>query len=170
MVVLVVVYITSASKNNIQVQKRDHQNSPTLLPTVSPTTNREASGIIEQLEEGVLYTRNETFADMERNDPRLLALDWILHKDGMLLVSDDVNLYQRFALAVLAYSMDAGAWYYCGDRGVNHTESECSVFFYALNATKTFGVWLSSTSECMWYGVTCSGDGVVFVELLLLHD
>jgi len=161
-VVLVVVYITSASKGtNTQIQKIDFQNSPTLLPTTSPTTNREASGIIEQLEGGILYTRNETFADMERNDPRLLALDWILHKDDMLLVSDDVNLYQRFALAVLAYSMDAGAWYYCGDHGGNFTESECSIFFRAVNATKTFGVWLSSTSECTWYGVTCSEDGVV---------
>ena len=160
MVIWVVVYITSASKQdetidiNIQFQK-----SPTISPTFSPITDREASGIIEQLEGGVLR-RDESFSEMARSDSRLMALDWILHKDMMQLVSDDVNLYQRYALAVLAYAMDSRAWYLCGDPGEDYRTDECKITYWD-NSTTTHGVWLSSTSECDWLGVTCSADGVV---------
>ena len=159
-VLLMVVYFTGLSKKddvtNISIY---FQDSPTIAPTPPPTTDREASGVIEQLEGGVLV-RNETFKTMEKGDPRLLALDWILHIDMMQLVSDDINLYQRFALAVLAYSMDSTVWYVCGNPGENYTESECTITFRD-NSTASFGTWLSSISECDWYGVTCSADGVV---------
>ena len=159
-VVLVVVYVTGLSKQTeINEELMYYEESPTSSPTKSPITDREESGIIEQLEGGVLV-RNETFDEMKKGDPRLLALDWILHTDMMQLVSDDINLYQRFALAVLAYSLDSPAWYKCGDPGENYTESEC-LLTYPDNSTATFGTWLSSTSECEWFGVTCSADGVV---------
>ena len=121
------------------------------------------SGILEQLEAGVLR-RSETFASImnEENgnkDPRVLALDWILHIDDMQLVFDDINLYQRYALSVLAYTLDSRAWFHCGDPGENYTEISCLVL--DGNSTKEFGSWLSSTSECTWFGVTCSDDGVV---------
>ena len=157
---LVVVYITSASKKDeiidINIQ---YQDSPTISPTLSPITDREASGIIEQLEGGVLR-RGDSFSEMAVTDSRLMALDWILHKDMMQLLSDDVNLYQRYALAVLAYAMDSRAWYICGDPGEDYRVEECTITNYD-ESVSTFGVWLSSTSECDWFGVTCSADGVV---------
>ena len=74
--------------------------------------------LIEQLQEGVLL-RNENFDAMRATDPRRMALDWILHKDDQRLVSDSINLYQRFGLAVLAYSMDSKAWKVC-DCSINN--------------------------------------------------
>jgi len=161
-VIFVVVYITSASKQSeTDIIERDYEAQPTLSPTLSPITNREASGVLEQLEAGILYMRNETFADMNRGDPRMRALDWILHKDGMQLVSDDANLYQRFALAVLAYSMDSEAWCYRGGPGTNFNDTQCYIFDEKQNATVPYGIWLSSTDECTWLGVTCSTDDIV---------
>lgn len=161
MVIVVVVYVTSASKGDtVNEELKQWVGQPTLRPTASPITDREASGIIEQLEAGVLYTRDETFSTMEMNDPRFLALDWILHTDALQLLSDDSHLYQRYALAVLAYALDSRAWYVCGDPGENYTESECYIPVDE-NTTITSGVWLSSTSECDWFGITCSSDGVV---------
>lgn len=93
-VVVLVVYLTAASKGT-EYSDKDifYAGSPTSAPTGNPITAREESGIIEQLEAGVLL-RDETFLDMDKDDPRRLALDWILHTDDMQLLSDDVNLYQ----------------------------------------------------------------------------
>lgn len=165
-VVLVVIYTTSLSKEaEIKVTDVQLRSQPTPNPTTQPTTFREAQGIIEQLQAGVLL-RNEIFEEMELTDPRRLALDWILHKDEQRLVSDSINLYQRYGLAVLAYAMDSKAWYFCGNPGENFTETSCSVP-YATNQTVDYGVWLSGVSECEWFGVTCSNDGIVrSIELI----
>jgi hypothetical protein len=138
-----------------------------MSPTASPLTNREQSGIIEQIEAGVLQ-RGAVFANMTVDDPRRMALEWILHHDQMQLNSDDVNLYQRYVLALLAFSLDSLAWYYCGNhRMVNANETEdfvqedCDVLAATGELTK-HKVWLSSTDECEWYGVKCSSnDGVL---------
>ncbi|KAL7546031.1 hypothetical protein ACHAWF_009377, partial [Thalassiosira exigua] len=172
MVVLVVVYVTSKTQEPQVVDLLiDWEGAPTAKPTASPTTNREASGIIEQIEGGVLHIRGERFVEMDRFDPRRMALDWILHKDLMMLESDSVNLYQRYALAVMAYGFDSVAWYVCGDPGVNYTDDACYLSHpYRENETVSHGVWLSSTSECTWYGVTCSADGVVRAVDLVNND
>ena len=160
MVVLVVVYITATSKDDeITIDYNRLQDPPSSSPTSNPITNREASGIIEQLEGGLLQ-RGDTFDAMTNDDPRLLGLDWILHHDDMMVQSDDVNLYQRYALALLAYALDSKAWWICGDPGADYEVEECEIEYWD-NTTSTHGVWLSSISECEWYGVTCSGDGVV---------
>ena len=161
-VILVVIFATAASKND-EIIEEIYYPPPSITPTQSPITDRMTSGILEQLEAGILR-RSETFASImnEENgikDPRVLALDWILHIDDMKLVFDDINLYQRYALSVLAYTLDSRAWFHCGDPGENYTEISCLVL--DGNSTKEFGSWLSSTSECTWFGVTCSDDGVV---------
>ncbi len=113
-VALVVVYVTSITEETVVDEKIVRlTSSPTPKATSAPTTMREAQGLIEQLQEGVLL-RNENFDAMRATDPRRMALDWILHKDDQRLVSDSINLYQRFGLAVLAYSMDSKAWKVCG--------------------------------------------------------
>lgn len=158
-------------------QRVQFSTKPTQSPTPSPTTGREASGILEQLEAGVLK-RGQTFAEMDIGDPRLAALEWILHHDGLQLVSDDSNLYQRFVLAIMAYSFDSFAWYVCGSLGenFNFTEysyfptSECSLNNAYTNVTESYGVWLSSTSECTWYGVICTPDGVIRGIELVMND
>ena len=156
---------------------------PTLAPSGTPTTNRMLSGVREQLERGVLFLRNETFAALDEDDPRARALDWILHDDALQLESNDVNLYQRFVLAVVAYALNSGAWYNCGvasrRNGSAYNESQCLLLrdgatwwnckdralVLGENATEEecfySSVWLSSTPECSWFGAICSGDGTL---------
>ena len=78
-VAVVVVYVTKNSKGDTVVSMEvEYTPPPTRSPTLAPTTDREASGIKEQIEAGVLQ-RGATFANMSKTDPRYLALDWILH-------------------------------------------------------------------------------------------
>lgn len=165
---IAVVYVTKSSKEEERVEREVQKtDKPTTSPTAAPTTGREASGIIEQLEAGVLQ-RNATFANMTDYDPRHMALEWILHKDRLQLLSDDRDLYQRYVLALLAYSWDSTAWSYCGNHQ-NYTQEDC-VFVEAITgAEETKKIWLSSTSECDWHGVICS-DGIVRGLELIQND
>ena len=96
-VLLMVIYVTGKSKkaevSNINIYVETSSKSPSL----APITDRERSGVIEQLEGGILE-RNITFSSMNKADPRLIALNWILHTDDLQLQSDDANLYQRYVL------------------------------------------------------------------------
>lgn len=125
-------------------------------PTMKPTSYRESLGIQELIEEKVLE-RNVTFSDMNMDDPRYLALDWILHNDKLQLTTDDPNLLQRYTLALLAFTFDVYSW-------------ECGMVkeLDACNITDDFGdyaLWLSGTNECLWYGVTCENDVVYELDL-----
>ena len=166
-VVVVVVYITKSAKEpEINEQYTNIEDYPTVSPTSSPTTNREASGIKEQIEAGVLQ-RSVNFTSLEKSDPRYLALDWILHYDNLQLESDDKNLYQRYVLALLAFTLDSTAWFACGEHRtfgnetLNFSNEDCEVTNVATGQIENHKVWLSSTEECDWYGVICSSDEVV---------
>jgi Leucine-rich repeat (LRR) protein len=145
---------------------------PSAAPTAPPSTNREASGIREQVEAGILQ-RGANFSTIDEDDPRYKALNWILHYDQLQLDSDDKNLYQRYVLALLAFSLDSTAWYACGEHRKfgnvteNFVTESCEVANHATGQVEEHGVWLSSTEECTWYGVICSSDEVVRgVELI----
>lgn len=167
-VTVTVIYVTKGAKGaNEKFTDVNVNTLPTFQPTPSPLSDREQSGIIEQLEVGVLQ-RGAVFANMTVDDPRKMALEWILHYDQMQLNSDDVNLYQRYILALLAFSLDSLAWYYCGNhRMVNANETvdfvqeDCDVVA-ATGQLESRKVWLSSADECSWNGVKCSSsDGVL---------
>jgi len=167
-VAVTVIYVTKGAKGvDEQFTDINVATLPTMEPTPSPLTNREQSGIIEQIEAGVLQ-RGAVFANMTVDDPRKMALEWILHYDQMQLNSDDVNLYQRYVLALLAFSLDSLAWYYCGNhRMVNANETvdfvqeDCDVLA-STGVLESHKVWLSSADECEWYGAKCSStDGVL---------
>lgn len=169
--VVVVVYITKSTKADEIVNVNvDYTPPPTASPTVAPTTDREASGIKEQIEAGVLQ-RGVTFQDLDKEtDPRWMALDWILFKDMMQLQSNDKNLYQRYVMALLAFSLDSLAWKYCGEhREFDPKFGNVTAEFVVENCTvlditgeeEGHGVWLSSTPECGWYGAICSSDDVL---------
>ncbi|KAL7544007.1 hypothetical protein ACHAXR_013414 [Thalassiosira sp. AJA248-18] len=172
-VVVVVVYATKSAKDpTIIDEELLYGGAPTGVPTPSPLTNRETSGVKEQIEAGVLQ-RGVNFTGMDESDPRYLALDWILHYDQLQLDSDDKNLYQRYVLALLAFTLDSTAWYTCGEHRKfgNVTENfvveDCKVENAETGQIKDHKVWLSSTEECEWYGVICSADEVVRgVELM----
>lgn len=120
------------------------------MPTMKPTTYRE-SKIQEMLKDNVLQ-RNVSFKDMKSNDPRLLALEWLLSDDRMQLSHSDSNVMQRYILALLAFSFDLYSW----DCGMVNGLASCNMTDYDGND----GNWLSRTDECMWWGVSC-GEGAV---------
>ena len=164
---IVVVYITKSAKgDDITNETVLWGGAPTVSPTVAPTTNRMASGIDKQIEAGVLQ-RDITFKNISKSDPRYLALDWILHYDELQLESDDKNLYQRYILALLAFTLDSLAWFACGEHRTfgnvteNYKNDGCEVTNQATGQMEEHKVWLSSTEECEWYGVICSSDEVV---------
>ena len=165
---VVVVYVTKSAKGTeVNDQFVKATPPPSQSPTKAPTTDREQSGIIEQIQAGVLQ-RGANFSVIERDDPRFLALDWILHYDQMQLESDDVNLYQRYVLALLAFNLESVEWLNCGRHmsiGPNGTENyvneDCQFDNFSTGQREDFKIWLSSTDECEWFGVICSSDGVV---------
>jgi hypothetical protein len=57
---------------------------------MQPTTYREKL-IQDMIEERVL-DYNIQIRDLEQNDPRYLALDWILHGDRLQLNADSPNI------------------------------------------------------------------------------
>jgi len=181
-VAIVVVYVTKSAKGDEVTNETVLWDNPTGAPTPAPISDREMSGIIEQIEAGVLQ-RTEgglvNFTHIKKTnllDPRYLALDWILHHDELQLESDDKNLYQRYVLALLAFSLDSLAWYACGEHRTfgnvttNYKNEDCEVQNKGTGQIEEHKVWLSSTMECSWYGVICSSDDVVRgVELSKLY-
>jgi hypothetical protein len=165
-VAVTVIYVTAGANKEANTKYTDVNinNLPTQQPTTSPLTDREVSGIIEQIEVGVLQ-RGAIFANMTVDDPRRMSLEWILHDDKMMLNHDSVNLHQRYVLALLAYSLDSRGWYNCGDLG----QEDCNVLT-DTGQLELHKVWLSSSDECQWYGAMCSSDGVLRGIELINND
>ena len=159
---LAVVYSTKKGKEDIVPGEVIYV---TEAPTAPPTTDREALGINDLIEEKVLQ-RNARFRTMEKDDPRWLAMDWILHKDEMQLGLSDLNLFQRYVLALLAFQFDYMAWTSCGG---NYSDPEVGqlCFDESENSTDTteYFRWLTGTNECDWYGVRCLGGKVRELKL-----
>lgn len=130
---------------------------------------KQLSDIELYIQSNVLQ-RNASWDDMANDDPRHLALNWILHQDKLQLRSLDERLSQRYICALLAFSFDSLAWNFCGNHtlpgnaGEEHAASSC----LATDQTgqeKNYSVWLSDTYECDWYGVTCENETVIGLEL-----
>ena len=165
---VVSVYVTRGAKGPEIVETEVlFDGYPTSSPSGSPTTDRMASGIREQIEGGVL-SRGANFANMNDDDPRRMALDWILHDDASQLESDDPDLIQRYVLALLAFAFDSISWLDCGDHRVvtnvttvDYGVEDCDVQDGGTGQMIEKKVWLGGSDECEWYGVICSEDGVV---------
>ena len=107
--------------------------------TTSTTRLRDETLIEEDLEASVL-SRGVKFSELAETDSRKLALDWLLHDDEMQLDVPDLNLHQRYILALLAFNSGSDF--------------------------RSFVDWLSETDECVWEGVTCDANGeVIKLEL-----
>eukprot|EP00970_Alexandrium_tamarense_P015149 scaffold4733_cov170-Alexandrium_tamarense.AAC.63 len=162
-----VIYATKPSQKEVVVVE-EVTLEPTESPTLPPTTYRDVSGIKELIEDGVLQ-RDATFDGMDKLvDPRYLALDWILHKDEMQLELTDANLFQRYILALLAYSFDSEAWNACGSYAIDPNEETVEVVDTCSEGNGTveeYSRWLSSIDECDWYGVSCTNGKVRGLEL-----
>ena len=121
--------------------------------TPPPIVDERATSGIQQFLQANALQRNASFDAIGKNDPRRLALDWILYADSVQLDVQDKRLTQRYILALLAFAFDSMAWTVPNATGLEDTHS----------------VWLSSTDECRWYGVSCHAgtvSGLVLSESL----
>ncbi len=116
--------------------------------TNSTTPSRETL-FVKVLESSVLQ-RNATFGDMDSDDPRYLALDWILNQDEMSVDADDKRLNQRYVLALLAFAFDYQAWKPIGENVASIVDGDN---------------WLSSADVCLWYNVTCEENVIRYLYL-----
>ncbi|KAL3774796.1 hypothetical protein HJC23_008218 [Cyclotella cryptica] len=107
-------------------------------PSTTLTETPPSLSIKYAIEKNVLQ-RNVTFDVMDVTDPRALALNWINHKDKMMLVASDENFFQRYILALLAFEFSNLGW---------------------ISDVKSDG------NECNWLGVVCDQDGHV-IKLML---
>ena len=136
---------------------------------LQPVSERELSEIELYIQSNVLQ-RNASWDDMANDDPRYLALNWILHQDKLQLESLDERLSQRYICALLAFSFDSLAWNFCGNHtlpgnaGEEHAASSCLATDH-IGQEKNYSVWLSDTYGCDWYGVTCENETVIGLEL-----
>jgi len=156
---------TAESYESTDQDEANWQARPTRAPN-SLVQNRDTLGIQEMIEKTVLQ-RFASFDGMGKNDVRYQALDWILFNDGRQLTTDDDSLSQRYILALLAFSLDSLAWHHCGEHRVftqvtkEFVAEDCEVWNIVMGQYEKHNVWLTSVDECHWYGVICSGDGVV---------
>lgn len=123
--------------------------------TIKPTSYRESLGIQERIEDYALE-RSKRFQHMRATDPEYLALNWILHDDRMQLSIGAPNLFQRYILAVLAFSFDLYSW----DCGMVNDIDSCNETYF-----DDYTLWLSQTNECLWYGVLCLNGKVISISL-----
>jgi len=122
-------------------------------PIVNPTEDSRVSLFMRKFEDEVLQ-RDAKFNDLGSEDPRYLALDWILNNDQMNLGLDSMNLNQRYVLALIAFSLDSKAW--------GAIEEGSVIGNKEVDGKST---WLSSIDECSWYNVSCTGGLVTGIQL-----
>ena len=73
------------------------------------------------------------------------ALRWLADEDPLDLSPDDAELLMRYVLAVFFFSTDG------------QTDGEG----VATSLWKNQNSWMTKTSACNWYGITCASEGVL---------
>jgi hypothetical protein len=95
----------------------------------------------EDLLSTVIPLVNPDFAEPETScAPSNLALAWLATDEYSSATTDMVTLTNRYVLALLFHTWTGTSW-------------------------KTSDGWLSSLSECRWYGITCDGTAITGIEL-----
>jgi hypothetical protein len=117
------------------------------------------SGIPEELEKSALK-RNATFSTIPNFDPRARALDWILYTDDMQLEATDLNLIQRYTLAVMAFQLDYTVW----NNEPNSTSNDTADDDAGAMSDEVIN-WLTGEDVCEWYGVKCTDGTVTEIHL-----
>lgn len=123
-------------------------DSATVAPSSAATTIRE--------------TIAQTIGSerLEQSGPYQDALDWISVADPKQLDALSPNLLQRYVAAYLYYA--TGPWTVCGPA---ETVTEKNCFVTGTVGTSHGGImatqseeirWLSSDTECNWYGIECN--------------
>eukprot|EP00978_Attheya_sp_CCMP212_P048859 scaffold585624_cov59-Attheya_sp.AAC.1 len=173
--VIIVGIISIEVIQNRQTNKQisaDASGSQTTFPTPGPTNaGREAEGILGEL---VKISSIEKLNDP--NSAQFKAAQWIQFVDPQQLGVDADNLFQRYALVVMYFSLqENGSWVFCGADDSSHKDPNlCNgpLLVYVgdpqnPNDSKIYeefedeAKWLSAKSECFWFGLYCNKDMTV---------
>lgn len=85
----------------------------------------------------------------DTDSPQWQAYEWLVYDDDKFVCPNDDTLVQRYILAVLYFATTGDAWDRCY-RGDNECREEENAEPY-----------LSTSSECEWYGSECFADGLI---------
>uniref|UniRef100_A0A7S2UJX2 Uncharacterized protein n=1 Tax=Attheya septentrionalis TaxID=420275 RepID=A0A7S2UJX2_9STRA len=128
--ILLVIIVVSVSiaviRNNRKSDNQiaaDGSGSQTTFPTPGPTTGREGEGILGEL---IKISSIEKLNDP--NSAQFKAAQWIQFEDPQQLGVDADNLLQRYALAVMYFSLqENGPWFFCGANDSSHKNPDLCI-------------------------------------------
>lgn len=113
--------------------------APTAMPSGAPTSEK-FSDFLSMLRD--LYENDDlydaTFSDY--NSPQYQAALWAIEEDPLSLELEDPRLLNRYVLATFYFSTNGDEWLQCGRESTLCDDS---------------GEWLSDSSECYWFGISC---------------
>mmetsp|Transcript_11705 Transcript_11705/g.33653 ORF Transcript_11705/g.33653 Transcript_11705/m.33653 type:complete len:610 (+) Transcript_11705:157-1986(+) len=168
---------------------RTRDNASSMEPTPSPTT---PSPTVSTRESEILKSLKKLSAKVEVEEtPYHMAANWILYDDPSQLEVGDIQLEQRFALAVLYYSTTSNGskpWNSCNPFNFSEGEADfaashnvlivtidknyCTVMQRVGNEKWIAGTsknrWLSEANECNWNGVLCDNEQKVIQSIILV--
>jgi hypothetical protein len=137
---LAITFITRRnSRNNETTEKALTSFSPSsqpsfVVPSLQPSffmpSVQPSISIRYEIEKNVLQ-RNVTFDEMDVTDDRVLALEWIVDKDGMELVASAPSLFQRYILALLAFGFPSLGWP-ADDKECKWVGVECDMYGHVI--------------------------------------
>ena len=136
------------------------------IPTPAPTFPRQNIGIEETI---LRIVDAEELRDV--SSPYYRALEWITFDDPEQFTPESRNFLQRYLLVYFYFATTVDGEWEGGCNPPKEGETNICTFnelvlepadFFPARGTR----WLSSTNECIWYGVECDDDGqVIGIEL-----
>mmetsp|Transcript_16800 Transcript_16800/g.27604 ORF Transcript_16800/g.27604 Transcript_16800/m.27604 type:complete len:378 (-) Transcript_16800:197-1330(-) len=126
---------------------------PTTPPTPAPSPICCNPAYLEKLILSNVYNNDDDIFD--RDGP---AMEWLAEDACGCGFCSNLQLIQRYILAVLYYSTGGPNWTSCGDAA---SDATCQVQS-AYGNSEGFN-WLTCNSECDWGGTDCRNSGVLNV-------
>jgi hypothetical protein len=91
-------------------------------------------------------------------EPQGQATTWLIEEDSLLLCPDDLDILQRWSLAVTYFSTGGDAWFQCSANPL--AMDNCGTVGSFLNDER----FLSGTSECFWATILCENGRVTEID------
>ncbi len=110
------------------------------------------------------------------NEAREKALNWILHEDPLQLNASNTDaLLQRFVVVLFYFTTTKNApWNECNPSaaasGFCYYPERSEFEHYPEYPNSIWGnLWLSSSHECQWAGITCSERNLTILSLSMYY-
>ena len=138
-------------------------NLPTEVNTFDQQANDREMDILEKCgvtEEDRRSSLLSSFRNMsgsgvleDESTSEFTAATWLDKVDGLILCPNETDaIQQRYAVAVIYYSLGGSGWTNCSDSFTSWCRGEVR--------------WLSPEQECNWFGLSCNDNNVVTIVSL----